>query len=131
MINPLQPIVGPFTIAPGFMTLCCHSYSSRPAAFEEYQSLKGQKGYLKLYPNPTNGRNLNIAYQFGHNAKVIAELYDITGRLIDVVEMPFNDNTLECYFILDVQKLNLSAGTYVLKLKTNQEEYVQKFVITK
>lgn len=87
--------------------------------------------YLLKYPNPTNGQHFNIVYQFAQNYKVRAELYDITGRLIDAVEMPFEDNTQECHFTFDIAKMQLPSGSYILKLKSNSEVYTEKFVNNK
>jgi hypothetical protein len=129
--NPAQPVVGPYTITPGIMTLCCHRYSSRPASLNESYSLTAPKGYLKLYPNPTNGQYLNIVYQMENHSLATVELYDITGRLIDLVEMPFTDNTQECHFTFDIAKMNLPSGTYILKVKSQGEVYTEKFVNNK
>lgn len=62
---------------------------------------------------------------------VVAKLYELNGRLLDKVAMPFQDNSLECYFSFDIQKLSLPSGVYLIKLKSKQEEYVQKIVVNK
>lgn len=129
-VNPAQPVAGPYVVMPGFMVVCCTSYWQRPAAGKALEAPLST-GYLKIYPNPVNGPVLNIIYQFKEHAMVWAEVHDMYGKLIDRAAMPFADNTQESHFSINLDKFNLPAGTYVLRLRSDKEQYMQKFVLTK
>jgi len=76
---------------------------------------------LSLYPNPTNG---NITLDAGsgllQNGKV--EIYNLLGD--KVYETLFSDKSSQ--LLIDLS--NVSGGVYFLKLKTEKETIVKKFV---
>jgi hypothetical protein len=128
-INPADPLIGPYQIWPGYMVVCCQHYTQISARIGG-NTIEPQ-GLLELYPNPNNGNLMWVKYKFKQNAPVTAVVYNITGQLVGKVDMPFKDNTLESRFSIDLNKLDLPSGLYILQMKGGNEIYTKKFSVVK
>lgn len=69
---------------------------------------------LKLYPNPVNDM---LYLDIAEPVKII-EVLDISGRIVKYAEITDNRISLN----------NLINGMYVIKIKTEKEEYIQKII---
>ena len=73
---------------------------------------------LNLYPNPAND-NLNI---IGITDRINSiEIYDISGKLVSSVANP--------NYTISIS--DLSNGTYLIKIKTNENEFWKKFEVVR
>ncbi len=73
---------------------------------------------LNLYPNPAND-NLNI---IGITDRINSiEIYDISGKLVSSVANPNNTISIS----------DLSNGTYLIKIKTDENEFWKKFEVVR
>ncbi|MBL7912718.1 MAG: T9SS type A sorting domain-containing protein [Bacteroidia bacterium] len=79
-----------------------------------------------LYPNPTNG-TLNVQIQDIGSQKefVSAEILNILGQLIEIVELTFTNKTA----VIDLNKMN--NGIYIVNLKTETGSVSKKIVVSK
>ena len=89
-------------------------------SINSYVSEKNYKKSFNLYPNPAT-TELKISHNDGNNHPVRCELFDATGKLAKSFLWPANDKE----FII---KLNgLEIGLYLLRLSSNEEEYIETF----
>jgi len=77
---------------------------------------------LNLSPNPT--QDLLIVTLQGHAAEIIEhlEVYSISGQLLQLPEQSTKSDQRQ------ITTASLKAGTYLIKVYTNQGEFVQPFV---
>jgi len=73
---------------------------------------------LQIYPNPTQDV---LAIKGQHIIEAVT-IYDISGRLVNQIEMIGNRNELE------INTSSLTQGTYFVKVKTESGEGVQKLI---
>lgn len=76
---------------------------------------------LKLFPNPTNN-SLNIKVTHAIN-KASINIYTLMGQLVKTVKI---DNATSSELVVDVN--NLSSGTYLLKIITDNTTRTSKFI---
>lgn len=133
---------GPFPLKSGetkkipFAVFAGKTFSDLAAAADRaknYQTLAveeiAESKQLNVFPNPTDGKEITLAFDCPQAAAYSLELVDITG------------NSVNSYFsgkIIAVgsytEKINLngiSSGTYFLKLRNNNKEFVKKIVVKK
>lgn len=81
---------------------------------------------INVYPNPANDE-INITFESSLSTAATVEITDIAGRLLSsrIVEKPVQGQNVK----LDVS--SISAGTYLISIKTDNRKLVQKLVITK
>ncbi len=127
-INPFDPLAGPYQILPGFMVICCQHFTQINAKLGVKAA---PQGFLDLYPNPNDGNLLWVKYRFAQRTPVTASVYNITGQLMGQMIMPFDDNTLESRFSIDLGKFDLPGGIYILQMKGGSETYTKKFSVVK
>ncbi len=79
-----------------------------------------------LYPNPTNG-TLNVQIQDIGSQKefVSAEILNILGQLIEIIELSFSNKTA----VIDLKQLN--NGIYIVNLKTETGSVSKKIIVSK
>ncbi len=76
-------------------------------------NLDDKNNLVEIYPNPvSNSLNIN-----SNNRIIKSTIYDITGKIIQSIN---SQNRI------DVSKLNI--GLYLIKIKTDQGEFTQKFI---
>lgn len=81
---------------------------------------------IKVFPNPFAGKT-NISYYLAKPTTVTIELYDLAGhmwRLQNNKEQTTGEHSL----LLDAQKYNLAAGSYILQVKTKDGEFTQRLL---
>jgi len=75
---------------------------------------------IVVYPNPCNGRELSINCQ--ENSLVSIDIYDIKSNLI--FQQTFNNKSSG-----RLTGLNLTTGTYFMKIKTLNSSFVKKLIV--
>lgn len=80
-----------------------------------------------VFPNPAN-KEIWLSVESDEKAKVSIALSDVTGRFIQRLEIPVNQggNVLALHNLVQ-----LSPGMYFVKIKANNNETTQKFVLKK
>ena len=73
-------------------------------------------GFFKAYPNPCYN-STKVSYYLFQKEKIEFEIYDLLGRKI-YTENKGLQNKGNHEFDLDLEALNISPGTYLLRLKT-------------
>jgi len=91
--------------------------SNIPETFQLYQN----------YPNPFNNTT-NIKFEIPRLTKVNLEVYDINGRLINVLK---NSVLSAGFYTVKFDGTNLSSGIYFYKLETNKYQETKKMVLIK
>jgi len=85
------------------------------------------QGFQSPFPNPAN-KEVWISMESVEKAKISLTLSDMTGRLMQTVEIP----VIQGHNILPLHKLvHLSPGMYFLKITTNHSETTRKLVLKK
>jgi len=131
LINPADPLTGTYQILQGNMQVCCDNYLERPAEGDNLPVIQNtSSSEMNLYPNPANGQIVTIGYHFKDNGPVQANIYSVQGILLQSFTMPFEDNTQQSYYTLDLSKCALPSGVYLIRLSNEKESLSQKLVIT-
>ena len=79
---------------------------------------------IEVYPNPFT-QNISITYYSENEDELSISLFDITGKLIDIIENDINVLPGENTFSYSFDK-SLSSGLYILKLETNDAAIFKK-----
>lgn len=80
---------------------------------------------MKSYPNPANDK-LTVDIWLTLPTRVMLVLYDHTGKRVRVSD---NSNRPHGQYKYNINTSRLPAGTYILVLKTHEDQSVQKIVI--
>jgi len=84
-----------------------------------------QEILINTFPNPFANK-LTIQFYSTDSQDVIFEIFDITGRNVFSMNKEFNSNSLNTININEVS--GLKQGTYILKVRTQNNEY-QKVLV--
>lgn len=90
------------------------------------ETIQVEKGEIVIYPNPLINDILHIQFSLIESSTIEISVYDLTGKLV------FQDNSGKSYDkgtnkkSIDLQKL--SSGTYILLVKTGNENHQLKFI---
>lgn len=95
-----------------------------PSALNSNKELNVEKNTFSLFPNPSSGL-VQITYNIPEEQKIQISLYDINGRLIEIILKKNNALGLQ-QVSYDVS--NLSPGIYVYVLKTENEIFFSEAV---
>ena len=80
---------------------------------------------LIVYPNPSNG-NFKIDYELNRTEKIEISLTNITGQVIDVL---LSKEQQRGNYSLQWQNNDLSNGTYLIKVKSENNLTIKKLII--
>lgn len=80
---------------------------------------------LHVFPNPwNNNESLTALYLPSNNSKIIAELFDATGKLVYTQSL----NVIGGSFAKITITSNISNGIYLLKITDNNKEFTKKVI---
>jgi hypothetical protein len=79
-----------------------------------------------LYPNPTNS-TADVEFIPQSDSKVKVSVMDITGRVIEEVEIKTNSGILTKYTVNKTNKL--SQGVYLISLVVDNQKVTKKLII--
>ena len=82
---------------------------------------------LTCYPNPSS-RELNISFDVKSLSQTTLSMIDLLGRENILLDKVMSGNQT---INLDLEKMNLSAGSYFIKLATEDEIKIQKVLLSK
>jgi hypothetical protein len=83
-----------------------------------------QGGHVRIYQNPFNG-DFNISFHLAHQGKVTVEIFDLAGRTVySKMEEVRSAGSQE----LTINHAQLSAGTYLLKIRMDDATHFHKIV---
>ena len=79
------------------------------------------------HPNPFN-QIANISYSLPVESKVLLEVFNINGRLIDTL---VDEYKTAGYYQLSWEAFNISSGIYFIKVESGQNVSTQKLMLMK
>ncbi len=98
-----------------------------PQGLYEYTS---PTEFILAQPNPASEK-LNINYHIDSAGKTLVELFDLAGKKVTTISNN-PENAGQHSFVFDINKNNIEAGTYILKLTThNFHQYFCKLSVVK
>lgn len=83
---------------------------------------------IEVYPNPSMGQNVNIAFNTEENANIAVEVYDMLGNKVQTV---LNGNFEAGQQVAEVNTANLKSGIYVYSIKAGEQTIKGKFSVVK
>lgn len=92
--------------------------------FSSVDETKQQDVALTVYPNPTTGLT-TLWFENKAEDKVIAAVYDVTGKLVLQTSETVNTNKL------NMDLANQPAGEYIVKVQIGNETLTKKITLTK
>jgi hypothetical protein len=96
---------------------------SNPCAVAGISEWTVAKENLLVYPNPvSNELNIEIQSQNEHIQKIIIQ--DIMGKILMSKDYPKQK-------ILHIENINWEEGIYLIKVETNENNYIKKIIIKK
>ena len=100
-------------------------YEYFPMSGDVLVGIPSQSNLAQNYPNPFNP-STNIEFQIPFDAHITLKLYDVTGRLIDIIQ---DENKMAGYFGIEYRPVNLPSGVYFYQLVA--QGTTDKFIMTK
>jgi hypothetical protein len=89
------------------------------------EQLSKNNFFFNLYPNPSDGSNINIDFQAPINTNAQLIIYDMMGRIVYTNNL--NDrNEINSAYSLDVS--NLASGVYMVNLVVDNIKVCQKLI---
>lgn len=95
---------------------------------DELLATNPDKYTLAAYPNPFNPQ-VNIQYNLAERALTSVKIFDVTGKLIDILENEVQDAGI--YTILYTPDGNVSSGVLFIELRSGTKRILQKAVYLK
>lgn len=82
---------------------------------------------INVYPNPSNGSDINIAIQSSQNTEILVVLYDVNGKTIyskiNILDVDGNN-----IIAVDLQE-KLAPGIYFVTATSNNKMYNKKLIV--
>lgn len=109
-----------------------HSVTTKAAfnrnTINEAPNIDLNKDELKIdiYPNPYQGR-VTIAYNLENTANVNISVFDLTGKLVNVITNGVESAGQKQHYFSAVE-LGMSAGAYLIKLRIDNKEISRKIL---
>jgi len=110
------------TTCSGLLTMVPENSSSCTMGINKYLA---NNFFFNLYPNPSDGSNININFQAPTNTQAQIIVYDMMGRAVYSNDIK-NRNDINSTYSLDVS--NLSQGMYMVNLVIDKVKVCQKFI---
>lgn len=82
--------------------------------------------WMNVYPNPITNSSLKIEWMKANNESIQYSLLNSIGQ--EMMKGTIEDNRLSGTYILDLSKIHLSSGVYILKLKSGTDHWEFKLV---
>lgn len=81
---------------------------------------------LDIYPNPYQGR-VNISYNLEKNSIINISVYDISGKLVQVITNGKEEAGVKTHFFSAAEQ-GMPAGTYIVKMRVDDKEISRKIL---
>ncbi|PIS28412.1 MAG: hypothetical protein COT43_06410 [Candidatus Marinimicrobia bacterium CG08_land_8_20_14_0_20_45_22] len=103
-------------------TLARRIWFNQPSAVASEKAIPSQINLVSAYPNPFNA-SLTIAFTLQNTEFVVIDLYDISGKAVDVLydgKLPKGNHSIVW------NPRNLSAGLYLIRFTANSQSQIKK-----
>ncbi|HET6989920.1 MAG TPA: T9SS type A sorting domain-containing protein, partial [Bacteroidia bacterium] len=81
---------------------------------------------IDLFPNPSNDR-VKMNFTLGENSAVSLNIYDLTGKLIRVVND--KEEMIAGTYSLDIETADLPSGVYFMTLSTGELSVTRRLTV--
>ena len=81
--------------------------------------------HLTNYPNPFTDFT-TLSFELAQEGKVSIGLYDLSGRLVQSIANEHMNTGVQTF---SIERQNLIAGTYIVKVETNQTSFSRKVMV--
>lgn len=132
-----SPQTGSWGQSDGPQYVCCEKLSTRARTLPVkplfvFPSLPAtHASSLTVYPNPNNGRTATMKMSLKTPGKAIMELWGMNGQRIFQQFITIQEGGKETYYHLDMNKLNLVNGLYMVRVTNGKEVLTSKLLISK
>jgi hypothetical protein len=81
----------------------------------------------RVFPNPNEGKQINLAFVTNEAKQIDVEVYDLMGKLVhkEIIYLT-SDTNVEIN-----PKMELATGLYHVYLTSGDEKYIEKLIVTK
>jgi alkaline phosphatase D len=93
--------------------------------FTDIFTIKPENAFLDVYPNPLRGSDLTVRYYLAKAENVTYTLTDITGKTVFTKNITQSEGLIYDKISLPV----LTAGTYVLTVKTQNNQFLSRKIV--
>lgn len=84
-----------------------------------------QNNLFTVYPNPASDQLNLFSSDASQNSNALLFMTDLTGKTVLSTQLQFTDG----HASISLHELNVTAGVYLLKVKTGNQESIQRVVI--
>ncbi len=81
--------------------------------------------HLTNYPNPFTDFT-TLSFNLAQEGKVSIGLYDLSGRLVQSIADDYMNSGLQTF---NIERQNLTAGTYIIQVSTTQTSFSRKVMV--
>ena len=111
------------------LSVCCNDYLG--SRLKDVEVMTNAESFLNVFPNPNNGSQLVLHYQFKNKGKATIEIYNLLGKKIVEKIATIDDATLETHETIDLGKLPMQSGFYMVRITNGSEVVSSKLLINK
>ncbi len=121
---------------PSPMDVCCVNYSTAEKnagkAVTQISSKKKLESFIKVYPNPNAGTQAVLKYKFkqSQSGKISLEIYNLSGQRMLQQQLLIPDASKENTTVIDLAKMRLRPGMYLVRLHNHNETLSTKIIIS-
>jgi len=105
------------------------AFNSNIISATQNVDLKDEDLKIDVYPNPYQGR-VTIAYSLENTANVNISVFDLTGKLVNVITSGVESAGQKQHYFSAVE-LGMSPGAYIVKLRIDNKEISRKILEVK
>ncbi len=123
------PFSGPYYRMDSVLKVCCVNFiNGRSKPSEKTEIMESTDAYLKVFPNPISGDQLNIQFQLTIPGNVKLNLIDSKGRNVFIKSLGHFDSEKEVNYNLRGIS-DFAQGMYIVRLECGSEILSQVIII--
>jgi len=92
---------------------------------------KTPESFIRLSPNPNNGSEALLSYKFKKPGRIQVDITNMTGQRVLSRKLAITDATHETKTAIDLSRLHLSPGLYLVRLNNGSQTLTSRLLIAK
>ncbi len=108
---------------------CCIDYIG--SRIKDTELIPNAESFLNVFPNPNNGSQLMLHYQFKNKGQATIEIYNLLGKKIISKLATIKEATLDSYETIDLGNFAIPSGFYMVRITNGSEAISSKLLINK
>ena len=130
-LNYSGPYSGTYNKYNQSLNVCCIDYIGSRLKHHSKESFEPEaREFLKLYPNPNDGRQLVVNFQFNDSGNTNIQIINSLGEIVLEKDLKAIDPSLETTTSISLNR-SLNNGMYVVRLYKDSDVLTSRLIISK